>query len=118
MHLSEDALREALKRKDPGERFTKEVMVRVARQKAEGAATPGLADRIREFFRQLRFRPGLAGVLVAVLAAGGALGVVQYRRLQERRAGEAAKQQALLALRIANAKLNHVFARVQTQQAP
>ena len=52
---------------------------------------------IRGFFRQLRFRPGLAGVLVAVLAASGALGVVQYRRLQEKRAGEAANQRGLEA---------------------
>ena len=68
MHLSEDELREALKRKDPGERFTKEVMVRVARQKAEGAGTPGLAEQ-QEGYRDDRAprepgeRPGEPGKL-------------------------------------------------------
>jgi len=43
------------------------------------------------------------------LAAGGWLGVARYRQVQERQAGERARQQAILAMRIANAKLNHVL---------
>ena len=36
MHFSEDDLRDALKRKDPGEGFTQRVMARVEQAKSEG----------------------------------------------------------------------------------
>jgi hypothetical protein len=118
MHFSEDELREALRRKDPGESFTKEVMARVARQQTQGAAAPNLRDRFHEWWRGLKLHPVLAGAVVAALVFAGSLGFVRYRQAQEQRAGEAAKQQVLLALRIANAKLNHVFERAKTPQAP
>jgi hypothetical protein len=118
MHFSEEELREALRRKDPGESFTRQVMARVALQQAQGAARAKLSDRFRELWRGRKLRPMWAGALVAVLIFGGSLGLVQYRRVQEQRAGEAAKQEAFLALRITNAKLNHVFERVKTPQAP
>jgi hypothetical protein len=118
MHFSEDEVRHALRREDPGESFTKEVMARVALRQAQGAITPNPSERFRELWRGLRLRPALASALIAILVFGGLLGLVEYRRVQEQRAGEAAKKQALLALRITNAKLNHVFERVKTAPSP
>lgn len=71
-----------------------------------------------ELWHRLCLRPALTGAVAVMLIVGGALGFVHYRGVQERRAGEVAKQQALLALRITNAKLNHVIERVKTAQAP
>lgn len=118
MHFSEQELRHALRREDPGESFTKEVIARVALRQAQDPITPTLNDRFRELWRGLRLRLALASALIAILVSGGLLGLVQYRRVQKQRAGEAAKQQALLALRITNAKLNHVFERVKTAPSP
>ena len=41
MHFSEDELREALKRKDPGEGFTQRVMARVNQSKADDSSAAG-----------------------------------------------------------------------------
>src|SRR5690348_15133228 len=109
MHFSEDDLRSALKRQDPGEGFTQRVMARVNQSESE----PERAQR-RVWF--LRLRPALvalAAVLLLVVAIG-----VGYRRgqiAQQARARKA-EQQAVLALRIANAKLNRVFERVNQRQ--
>lgn len=114
MHFSEDDLRQALKRKDPGVAFTQRVMARIHQREAK---TPAAAKNpFRLFWWPLTLRPVVAGVIVAVLAVGAWLGVWQYQRIQENLAGERAKQQAILALRIANAKLNHVFQRVNAPQ--
>jgi hypothetical protein len=118
MHFSEDELREALRRQDPGESFTKDIMARVARQQAQGPATPNRSSRFRELWFGMKLRPVLAGVLSVALVCVGSLGFLHHRRVQEQRAGETAKQQVFLALRITNAKLNHVFERVTTPQAP
>lgn len=118
MHFSEEELRHALRREDPGESFTKEVIARVELHQTQDPITPNLTDRFRELWRGLRPRPALASALIAILVSGALLGMVQYRRVQKRRAGEAAKQQALLALRITSAKLNHVFERVKTAPSP
>jgi len=113
MRFSEDDLKTALQRKDPGERFTQEVMARISQGQARKQAVPSRGGRLREFWRHLGLRPVLAGALAAVVILGGSFEFVQYRRAEERRAGEAARQQALLALRITNAKLNHVLERVK-----
>jgi hypothetical protein len=112
MHFSEDDLKAALQRKDPGERFTQEVMARISQRQGLRQATASRRGWLREFWRYLRLRPALAGALAAVVIFGS-LGLERYRRAEERRAGEAARQQALLALRITNAKLNHVLERVK-----
>jgi hypothetical protein len=117
MHFSEDELREALRRKDPGEAFTQKVMARVAQQKAGAVTRASAGTRFRGFWHPLGLRPVLVGAIVAVLAVGGSLGIMKYRQAQEARAGEAAKRQALLALHITNAKLNHVFERAKNPQS-
>jgi hypothetical protein len=118
MHFSEDELRDALRRKDPGESLTQNVMARVALQQAQGPTTPNRSSRFRELWFGRKLRPVLVSALIVALVFAGSLGFLHYRHVQEQRAGVAAKQQALLALRITNAKLNHVFERVTTPQAP
>jgi len=117
MHFSEDDLRSALERKDPGEGFTQRVMARI--DQAEQKVSP--AGRLRTWFLQLwwplRLRTALAAGLVAGLALSAGLGISHYRRFQEQREGEMAKQHAVLALRITTAKFNHVLERVKVSQA-
>lgn len=109
MHFSEDDLRSALKRKDPGEGFTQRVMARVN----QSASAPERLPR-RVWF--LRLRPALVAVAaVLLLVIGLAVGYRQEQMAQEGRARKA-EQQAVLALRIANAKLNRVFERVNQRQ--
>ena len=117
MQFSDDELRQALRRKDPGEAFTQKVMQRVAQLQARGASTSNTENRFQEFWRRLGPRPVLVGAFVALLAIGGSLGVLRHKHDQEVRAGEAAKRQALQAVRITNAKLNHVLERARNAQA-
>lgn len=113
MHFSEDDLKAALQRKDPGERFTHEVMARISQRQGQRPVTTSRGGWLREFWRRLGLRPALAGALAAVVILVATLELVQHRRAEERRAGEAARQQALLALRITNTKLNHVLERMK-----
>lgn len=118
MQFSEDDLRAALRRKDPGESFTERVMTRVIQRPARVATTPKVGTRLGEIWHRLWLQPALTGAVAGMLIVGGSLGFVHYRGVREQRAGEVAKQQALLAMRITNAKLNHVIERVKTAQAP
>jgi len=117
MHFSEDDLRKALRPKDPGAAFTERVMARVH----QGEVKPAAPDPRRRRFPRLwpwRLRSALAGAMAAaVLVTAGWLGLEQYRQSQKAAQGERAKQQAILALRIANAKLNQVFERVKASQS-
>jgi len=113
MHFSDDDLRAALGRKDPGPEFTARVMASVdERQKLPAKAT---SDKSRWW--PFPFRPALAGALAAlVLAAAGWVEYQRYERSQEIARAETARQEAILALRITNAKLNHIFRRVNQQE--
>ena len=117
MQFSEDELLAALRRKDPGESFTERVMARISQPHARVTAAPSAESRLSALWHRLWLRPALT-CTVALMLIVGSLGFVHYREVQERRAGEAAKQQALLALRITNAKLNHVIERVKAPQQP
>jgi hypothetical protein len=121
MHFSEDDLRAALTRKDPGPEFTQRLMARVKQAEDKALATrptPGWLD----WLRPLRLRPALAGALATVVVlAGGGLGYMRYVQLERQHQhdlalAKAAEQQAILALRITNAKLNRVFQRVRDSQ--
>jgi uncharacterized protein HemX len=121
MHFSEDDLRKALKRHDPGPGFTKRVMAGInqAEEKAHaGPKRPGFFSAVFSLAR----RPALAGAMaVLALAAGGGLGYWQHQVNERKRQDELARakeaeRQAIVALRITNAKLSHVFQRVRESQ--
>jgi len=123
MHFSEDDLRNALKRHDPGPGFSRRVMAAIGINQAEKKEHPG--PKRRSFFSaifSLARRPALARAMaVLALAAGGGLGYWQHqvnerKRQKELAMAKEAERQAIVALRINNAKLSHVFQRVRESQ--
>jgi hypothetical protein len=115
MQFSEDDLRAALKRRDPGPEFTDRVMARLGQQRQRVHA----AKLAPGWFSWLRLRPlpAMAAALAVLLLALASW--IGYQRNQERQRQEAAlaEQKAVEALRITNAKLNHVFRRVRQSEA-
>ena len=132
MHFSEDDLREALKRKDPGEGFTQRVMARVNQSKAEGTAQPTAKKPNGKFLSWWTLRPAWTMALVAVLLLACGIGGYQYseyrhaeemriaraKQQQLQQEAERARDQAIMALEIARAKLNHVLQHAQLQPEP
>jgi uncharacterized protein HemX len=131
MHFSEDDLREALKRKDPAEGFTQRVMARVNQAKAE-STQPATKKVNGKFLSWWLHRPAWAMAVVAVLLLAFGIGGYQYseyrhaeenriareKQQQLQREAERARDQAILALEIARAKLNHVLQHAQLQAEP
>ena len=134
MHFSEDDLREALKRKDPGEGFTQRVMARVNQSESEQKLKPAKPEKKTNgaFLSWWMHRPAWAISVVAVLLLAFGIGGYQYseyRHAEEMRVARAkqqkvqqeaerARDQAILALEIARAKLNHVLQHAQLQAEP
>jgi len=136
MHFSEDDLREALKRKDPGEGFTQRTMARVNQARvsqSNGESKPLLVKKPNgAFLAWLTHRPAWAMALVAVLLLACGIGGYQYseyRHAEENRIARAkqqqlqqeaerARDQAIMALEIARAKMNHVLQHAQLQAEP
>jgi|SRR5712671_6449802 len=133
MHFSEDDLREALKRKDPGEGFTQRVMAQV--NQAQSESKPVLAKPKKSngaFLGWLMHRPAWAIVVVAILLLAFGIGGYQYseyrhaeemriareRQQQLQQEAERARDQAIMALEIARAKMNHVLRHAQMQADP
>jgi len=138
MHFSEDDLREALKRKDPGEGFTQRTLIRVnqarveqarAQQTAESKTLPAKKSN-GAFLAWLRVRPAWSFAMVAALLLAFAWGGYEYseyrhqqiaqqerQRLEDlkrqQEEAERARDQAILALQIARSKLNHVLEQAQ-----
>jgi len=129
MHFSDDDLRAALKRKDPGEGFTQRVMARVEQAKAEGKTQPAKKSN-GSLLGWWRLRPAWALAVAAILLLGFAWGGYEYseyrhqqiaqqerQRLEDlkrqQEEAEQARDQAILALRIARSKLNHVLEQAQ-----
>jgi hypothetical protein len=107
----ERELKRALHREDASPDFTDRVMARIA-------AGPGNAKRrqsrdeirwwrrLMEFFQPARVKWAVAGA-AAILLAFAAIGAHRYRAHQAEIAeGERAKEQVMLAMKIASAKLN------------
>ena len=103
MSRLDDALREALRSQDPGPDFTARVL------RAAAGARPK-----ENWWGALGLRWAMAAAWACVLLVGGS---VEYRRQQEERQGRLAKQQLVLALHIAGAKLNLARDRVQQLNA-
>jgi uncharacterized protein HemX len=132
MHFSEDDLREALKRKDPGEGFTRRVMARVNQSKAESTAQPATKKVNGKLLSWWTLRPAWTMAVVAMLLLAFGIGGYQYseyRHAEENRIARAkqqqlqqeaerARDQAIMALEIVRAKLNHVLQHAQLQAEP
>lgn len=132
MHFSEDDLREALKRKDPGEGFTQRLMARVNQDRAEGTERPAIKKVNGKFLSWWMHRPAWAIAVVAILLLAFGIGGYQYseyrhaeenriaraRQQQLQQEAERARDQAIMALEIARAKLNHVLQHAQLQAEP
>jgi hypothetical protein len=105
MSRLDDGLREALGRVDPGPDFTRAVLERAA------AAQPKESwwRRLVSGMRPPLVRWAAAGLVACALLATG----FEYQHERRQRVeGEAAKQQLVLALRIAGAKLHGVQEKV------
>jgi hypothetical protein len=132
MHFSEDNLREALKRKDPGEGFTQRLMARVNQSKAEGKAQLATKKLNGKFLSWWIQRPAWAMAVVAILLLAFGIGGYQYseyrhaeemriaraKQQQLQQEAERARDQAIMALEIARAKMNHVLQHAQLQAEP
>ncbi len=128
MQFSEDDLRNALRRKDPGPEFTQRVMARARR--SDAARQPQAPNRNRRFswIQALWLRPLPAfAAFVLVLLAGTWIGYQSYqthqweaqvRKQQQEQAEQKARQETILALRITSEKLNHVFQKVNSAIPP
>jgi hypothetical protein len=116
MHFSEDDLRSALKPKDPGAAFTERVMARIEQSETKVSAPRPPWQPFRYPWWPLNLRAALAAAMVLLLAVGGWLAVARHQQVQEKAAGERARQQAILAMRIANAKLNHVLVKASERR--
>jgi hypothetical protein len=128
MHFSEDDLKKALERKDPGAGFTQRVMARVNQAKAEGNTQP--APRPKKANGALlawwKLRPAWNFAVVAILLLAFGVGGYQYAEYRHRedikvaaenqrqlKEAERARDQAIMALEIARSKLNHVLQHAQ-----
>ena len=103
-HL-EDELKSALGRKEPAEDFTAKVLQRIAQ--------PALRSWFDELVVLLR-PPRLQWVAASVVILVVPFAALEYRHERQVRAqGEAAKQQLILAMRIAGTELHHAQQQVQ-----
>ena len=113
MQRTEAALTSALRRQSPSEGFAGRVLARVAEQSAMRSKTVR-----RNSWLALFGRPVVGWATAAALSAAVLAGTFQFHRAQElkaqreRAAGEAAKEQLVLALRIAGSKLQLAKAKV------
>ena len=99
-NLLEDALRNALRREDAPEGFALRVLFRAQQQ---NSATQ---EARRTSWLSIFSQPFVRWAAVAAVTICLVVGSIYYRNLQRQRAeGEAAKQQLMLALRIAGSKL-------------
>lgn len=113
MPFSEDDLRAALRRKDPGAGFTQRVMARIEREKSKPVQSK---RKLLAGLWTFRLRTVLAAATaVILLLAGGLLGYFQHQRELARE--KDAREQAILAVRITTEKLNRVLHRVSQPES-
>ncbi|HWX91326.1 MAG TPA: hypothetical protein VNY29_01740 [Terriglobales bacterium] len=97
----EEQLRTALRREEPDANFSTGVLARLAEER----------DRVawwRLRLPQLRF-----AIAMALLVAVFGFGLYRYEQQRQRAAGRAARQQVMVALRIAGAKIHLAQTKVQ-----
>ena len=112
MNRFDEELKLALRREEPSPDFTDRVMARVAelQRREKPGEEAGWLRRLAEFFQPPRMKWAMAGAMAVVLLIAG-FGVHRSRENERRRQaeiaeGERAKEQLMLAMRIASAKLN------------
>lgn len=98
----EDELRKALARHEPGPDFTHKILAQIQEQER---------PRAFNWFFSWRFASLVATLLLVVFG-------LFYRHQERVERGEAAKQQLLLAIRIAGSELHQAQARVKRIQSP
>ena len=102
----EDELKRALRRQEAPPDFAGQVLARIARQSS-------IRQMARDSWWRIFTQPLVRWAAVTATAASLVIGGIHYRSVQRDRArGEAAKQQLMLALRIAGSKLQLAKARV------
>lgn len=112
MNRFDDELKLAFRREEPSPDFTDRVMARIAelqKQEKPREKTDWLR-KLAEFFQPPQMKWAMAGAMALVLLIAG-FGWRQSRENERRRLaeiaeGERAKEQVMLAMRIASAKLN------------
>ncbi len=116
MNRFDDELKLALRRQEPSADFADRVMARIAELSAESKQEKSREkaswlQRLAEFFQPPQMKWAMAGAMAIALIVAGA-GVHRYREndrqrmLAEIAEGEKAKEQVMMAMRIASAKLN------------
>jgi len=112
MNRFDEELKLAFRREEPSPDFTDRVMARVAelQKREKSREKTGWLKRLAEFFQPPRMKWAMAGAMAILLVIAG-FGVHlrrenERRRLAEIAEGERAKEQVMLAMRIASAKLN------------
>jgi len=112
MNRFDDKLKLALRREEPSSDFTDRLMARIAElQKQEKSREKtNWLTKLAEFFRPPQLKWATAGAMAVLLIIAG-FGLHQSRESERRRLaeiaeGERAKEQVMLAMRIASAKLN------------
>ncbi|MCI0662093.1 MAG: hypothetical protein L0220_13565 [Acidobacteria bacterium] len=110
----EEELKRALRREDASPNFSDRVMERIARSTAatkreNSREGKGWRQRLAELLKPVRMKWAVAGA-TACLLTFTVLGVHRYREHQREIAeiaeGERAREQVILAMKIASAKLN------------
>lgn len=106
MKKMDEALRNALRRTEAPADFAERVLARVAEQ--------NYSRRLRhDPWWRIFSQPLVRWAAISATAAALVIGGIHYRNVQRERAqGEAAKQQLMLALRIAGSKLQLARSRV------
>jgi hypothetical protein len=120
MSRLEDELKWALRREQPTADFADRVMARIAdlpitQEPKKSRERSNWRQRLAAIFQPPQMKWAMAGAMaIALLIAG--FGVYRHReqqRLAEIAEGERAKEQVILAMRIASAKLNVAQKKVQ-----
>ena len=103
MEPMEEKLRRAMRREEPSGEFTARVLARVGKEKQH-----------QPWWRDWFVTPGLrraTAVVLCVLFGGGV--IYQHEQARRHAEGEAAREQVMLALRIAGTKVKLAQDRVQ-----
>ncbi|MFI5072068.1 MAG: hypothetical protein ACHP8A_14375 [Terriglobales bacterium] len=99
----EQELKKSLRRREPSSEFTARLLAALARQTRPEPPS-------RSPWLSLFGSRGLAAVALIVMILGSAL---MYRHEEQRTEGEAARQQVMVALQIASAKMRLAQSKVQ-----